>query len=96
MDNIGTFQVINESNPEHIAILSQDNLYGAIGTKAGTILKPEYEELTFQHINNTLIFIGMKPLPNKEVEIFYINLQGKIIRKIKTDIDTGYSILCDN
>ena len=96
MDNIGTFQIVNEFNNRRFAILSQGNLLGVIGGESETILKPEFEELTFQRVNDTLVFIAMKPLPGKEVEIFYFDRDGKTIKKLKTDIDTGYDIICDN
>jgi hypothetical protein len=96
LDNIGSFQIIDGSKTERLAIFSQNNLYGVIGSLSGIILKPEFEELTFLPVNNTVIFIGMKSTSGKEVEITYLNRDGKSIKKLKTDIDTGYSILCDN
>lgn len=96
LSNLGAIHTIMEAANEKMAIFSKTGLTGVMGSLTGIILNPEFHELTFTRINSELIFIGMKKLRDTESEIYYMNSTGKLLRKTITDLETAYSILCEN
>jgi hypothetical protein len=96
LDSLSSIKIISNSNLDQLAIFSKKGLTGLIDRLNGIIIKPEFDELTFQQVDGELLFIGMKKLGETESEIYYLDSSGKALRRTKTSLDMAYSILCDN
>jgi hypothetical protein len=96
VENITAFQAFELDSGEQLALFRQNSLYGLLGKKSGVIIEPEFEELTYQTINNVLILIGVKQNQEGMLEVVYFQSSGKVIRKQILSKEIGYSLLCDD
>ncbi len=96
IENITYFHVIEEDKPQRLAIFTQGNLSGLIGNSSGVIVKPEFEELAYQTVNNKFVFIGIKPAKPGTMQVTYFQATGKIVRSQVLPKEIAYSLICND
>jgi hypothetical protein len=96
LNNLGAFEVLNEPGKERLAIFRENELYGLIGSTSGLILRPEFEEITYQTLEGEIVLIGIKPAEGENAELLYMHVDGKIIRKQILGKEIAFNIMCDN
>ena len=97
LDRIRGFNIIKDVPGEKIYVVRQDNAYGVISSKAGTIIPIQYSDI---------INLGNKEVPlyftERHIEeagisvVVYYDQHGKIIRKQAMETEDFEKIYCDN
>ncbi len=96
MQNMTWFEVIESVGHERLALFKQNDRYGVIRSASGVIIKPEFEEITHQMANGTLILTGIKPEVDDLVSVVQFLSSGKVIKSQVLSRPVGLSILCNN
>ena len=97
IDRIRSFSIIKDSPAEKIYVIRQDNAYGVISNRVGTIVPIQYSDI---------INLGNKEVPlyftERHIEeagisvVVYYDQYGKIIRKQAMETEDFEKIYCNN
>lgn len=97
LDRIRSFSAIKDSPTEKIYAVRQDNAYGVVSSRVGTVIPIQYSDI---------INLGNKEVPlyftERHIEeagisvVVYYDQHGKIIRKQAMETEDFEKISCDN
>ncbi len=82
-------------DPEQLGIFRQQGFYGLLAPDGEVRMPAEYEELTWQELNGTLLFIGLKLADQDKRHVVYFSSSGKVINSFLTSKEAAYMLLCD-
>lgn len=94
VDELSSLEKIG-SNTEQLGIFRQQGSYGLLSSDGEVLMPAKFEELTWQEVNGTLLFIGLKPAEQEMRQVIYFTSSGKVVHRIITTKEAAYMLLCD-
>ena len=97
LSNVRSFTVVKDTEAEKIFIIRQENAFGVISSRRGTVVPIQYSDIVNLGTSEIPLYFTERHIEEAAISVVvYYDQHGKIIRKQAMEAEEFEKIYCDN
>ncbi len=97
LGNVRSFTVVNETSSEKIYIVRQENAFGVLSSRRGTLVPIQYSDVVNLGSKEAPLYFTERNIEEAGISVVvYYDQHGKIVRKQAMEMEEFEKIYCDN